>query len=140
MTFRLSDILRQKTTGEFIRFVIVGVIATIIHYGVYYLLKSHVNVNVSYTIGYVVSWLFNLFLTMKFIFHSVFSWKKTIGFAGSHTVNYVLHMLFLNLFLWLGFSITLASLPTYCCVVPINFVLVRTVFKSKKFSQDQENK
>lgn len=134
MAFRLSDILRQKTAGEFIRFVIVGVVATIIHYGVYYLLKSHINVNVSYTIGYVVSWLFNLFLTMKFTFRSGFSWKKTLGFAGSHVVNYVLHMLFLNLFLWIGFSSTLAPLPTYCCVVPINFVLVRTVFKSKKFS------
>ena len=134
MAFRLSDIMRRKTAGEFFRFVIVGVIATIIHYGVYYLLKSNINVNIAYTIGYVVSWLFNLLLTLKFTFRSDFSWKKTAGFAGSHAVNYVLHMLFLNLFLWLGFSSTLAPLPTYCCVVPINFVLVRTVFKSKRFS------
>ena len=134
MAFRLSDIIGGKTAGEFFRFAIVGVIATIIHYGVYYLLKSNINVNIAYTIGDVVSWLFNLLLTLKFTFRSNFSWKKTAGFAGSHAVNYVLHMLFLNLFLWLGFSSTLAPLPTYCCVVPINFVLVRMVFKSKRFS------
>lgn len=134
MAFRLSDIKEQKTVSEFIRFVIVGVVATIIHYGVYYLLKSSINVNVAYTIGYLVSWLFNLLLTLKYTFRSKFSWKKTVGFAGSHAVNYVLHMLFLNLFLWLGVSSTLAPLPTYCCVVPINFFLVRMVFKSKCFS------
>jgi hypothetical protein len=44
-------------------------------------------------------------------------------------VNYLLHMLFLNLFLWIGVAEQWAPIPVYCLVVPINFLLVRTVFK-----------
>ena len=38
---------------EFIRFGVVGVLATALHYGIYYFLQSFINVNVAYTTGYV---------------------------------------------------------------------------------------
>ena len=34
---------------EFIRFGVVGVLATALHYGIYYFLQSFINVNVAYT-------------------------------------------------------------------------------------------
>ena len=123
---------------EFVRFAIVGLIATGIHYGVYYLLNLFINVNVAYTVGYLVSWIVNLYLTAHFTFRSALSFKKGVGFALSHLVNYVLHMLFLNLFLAIGVSEEIAPLFVFAVVIPINFLLVRFVFKSKRFKSQEE--
>lgn len=117
---------------EFIRFAIVGIISACIHYGLYYLLNLVMNVNIAYTFGYVVAWFVNFYLSAHFTFNSEVSVKRGIGFAVSHGINYVLHMLLLNLFLWLGLSETIAPIPVYCIAVPINFILVRYVFKSGK--------
>lgn len=123
---------------EFVRFAIVGLIATGIHYGIYYLLNLFINVNVAYTIGYLVSWFVNLYLTAHFTFKSTLSFKKGAGFAVSHLINYLLHMLFLNLFLVVGVSEEIAPLFVFAVVIPINFLLVRFVFKSKQFKSQEE--
>ena len=122
---------------EFVRFAMVGLIATGIHYGIYYFLNLFINVNVAYTIGYLVSWLANLYLTAHFTFKSTLSFKKGVGFAVSHLVNYILHMLFLNLFLAIGVSEEIAPLFVFALVIPVSFLLVRFVFKFKQF-QSQE--
>ena len=46
---------------EFIRFGVVGVLATALHYGIYYFLQSFINVNVAYTTGYVISFIVNFY-------------------------------------------------------------------------------
>ncbi len=47
----------KKQAGEALRFVIVGALATAIHYGIYYVLQLGIDVNVAYTAGYVVSFI-----------------------------------------------------------------------------------
>lgn len=86
-------------------------------------------VNVAYSFGYVISLCCNLLLTSFFTFREKITWKKTAGFLASHGVNYALHIVFLNLFLYLGVAERWAPIPVYCIVIPINFVLVRTAFK-----------
>lgn len=134
---KFKQLCASQKFREFVRFAIVGLIATVFHYGIYYLLNLLINVNVAYTIGYVVSWFVNLYLTAHFTFKSTLSFKKGVGFALSHLVNYLLHMLFLNLFLYLGLSETIAPLFVFAVVVPINFLLVRFVFKSKRFKSQE---
>ena len=114
---------------EFIRFGIVGVIATLIHYGMYYLLNLMWNYNVAYTIGYCVSFLFNFWLSAKFTFKSDPTPLKGVGFALSHLVNYGLQILVLNLAVSIGIPQTFAPVPVYVICVPVNFLLVRFVFK-----------
>lgn len=138
LTNRIKQLLSSLKVREFVRFGIVGVIATGIHYGVYYLLEQIINVNVAYTIGYVVSWFVNLYLTAHFTFKSQLSVKKGIGFAFSHLVNYLMHMIFLNIFLAIGLSEEVAPLFVFAIVIPINFLLVRFVFKSKKFQNHEQ--
>lgn len=122
--------LRNKQTFyELIRFGIVGVIATVIHYGVYWLLMHLMNVTIAYSIGYIVSFICNFLLTSFFTFRKRATVKKGLGFGVAHGVNYVLHVLFLNLFLWLGVSKSFAPVPVFTVVIPINFLLVRFVFK-----------
>ena len=136
---KFKQLYVSPKSREFVRFAIVGLIATGIHYGIYYLLNLFINVNVAYTIGYVVSWIANLYLTAHFTFKSTLSFKKGVGFAVSHLVNYLLHMLFLNLFLSIGMSETIAPLFVFAVVIPINFLLVRFVFKSNKFCDHEKN-
>lgn len=141
MTHRIDKILSNSKVREFIRFGIVGVIAVIVHYGVYMLLLiamgidwraaagTSVRTNVAYTIGYAISLICNLWLTAHFTFKEKITVKRTGGFVLSHVVNYFIHMVLLNVYLWLGVAEWLAPFLVLLIAVPINFVLVRTAFK-----------
>lgn len=116
---------------EFVRFIMVGIFATALHYGLYFLLQRIINVNIAYTAGYAISFIANFYLTAYFTFRRKPSWKKAFGFGGAHLVNYLLHMGLLNLFLWAGLSKPLAPIPVFPIAIAVNFLLVRYVFKNK---------
>lgn len=122
----------RQTFGEILRFGVVGVIATALHYGVYYALHSLINVSLAYTIGYAVSFVLNYILSARFTFKKQTSVKNGAGFGMAHMFNYLLQVSLLNLFLWLGVSQTWAPLPVYCIAVPTNFIIVRFVFNRTK--------
>ena len=113
---------------EIIRFGIVGLIATAIHYGVYLLCQLWLNANIAYTIGWIVSLCCNFYLSSRFTFRTHMSVYRAGGFVGSHVVNYLMHMGLFNLFLWLGVGQIYAPLLVYCIVIPINYLLVKFVF------------
>lgn len=122
--------LQLKTLqGEALRFVIVGLAATAVHYLVYLVLMRWIPANPAYAIGYVVSFVGNFYATALFTFRTTPSWSRLWGMAGAHGVNFLLHMLLLNLFLWLGVSERIVPIPIYAIAVPINFLLVRYFFK-----------
>ena len=117
---------------ELIRCGVVGVLATALHYGIYYFLQSFINVNVAYTTGYVISFIVNFYLTSYFTFGTTPSWKKLVGMGGAHLVNYLLHIILLNVFLYLGVSKAWAPVLVFAIAIPVNFLFVRFVFKHKK--------
>lgn len=123
------DLVRQVTRYEFIRFGIVGVLATAIHYLCYYLLLSVLPTNVAFTVGYLVSFCFNFWLSARFTFRASATTRRGIGFALSHLVNYALQIAVLNVSLYIGISEPMAPIPVYLICIPINFLLVRYVFK-----------
>lgn len=116
---------------EFMRYCIVGTIAAGIHYGIYFILQRHMNVNVAYTIGYATSFICNFFMTSFFTFHRSPSMKKALGFGAGHLINYTLHMILFNLFLLLGISRLLAPIFVLLVVVPTNFFILRFVFHKR---------
>jgi len=119
---------------QFIRYCTVGSLAAGIHYGVYFVLQEYelVNLNIAYTIGYATSFICNFFMTSYFTFRSNPSLKKALGFGGSHLVNYLIHMGLFNLFLFLDVNQEIAPLFVLAGAVPVNFVMLRFVFKHKK--------
>ena len=125
---------KKRIINEFIRFGIVGGLCTVLHYSIYYLLQLYINVNIAYTLGYVLSFMANFYLTSYFTFGTTPSWKKLIGMGGAHAVNYALHILLLNLFLRIGISQEWAPIPVFAIAIPVNFLLVRFVFKHKEES------
>ena len=84
---------RLKQLPEFVRFVMVGIFATALHYGLYFVLQRVINVNLC---------------------------------------SYLLHMGLLNLSLWMGIPKPLAPIPVFAIAIPVNFLLVRFVFKRKE--------
>ena len=119
---------------QFIRYCTVGSLAAGIHYGVYFLLQDYEQVilNIAYTIGYATSFICNFFMTSYFTFRSNPSLKKALGFGGSHLVNYLILMGLFNLFLSLDVNQEIAPLFVLAVAVPVNFVMLRFVFKHKK--------
>ncbi len=133
---RLSEHIRKDKFREFLRYVIVGIVATGIHYGIYVLLlmagDSLIWSNVAYSIGYILSFVANFYMTTYFTFRTTPSWKKLGGMVGAHLVNYALHILLLNLFILVGVPERIAPIPVFCIVIPVNFILLRFVFINHK--------
>ena len=123
---------RLKQLPEFVRFVMVGIFATALHYGLYFVLQRVINVNIAYTLGYALSFIANFYLTAYFTFGRKPSWRKALGVGGEHLCGYLLHMGLLKLSLWMGIPKPLAPIPDFAIAIPVNFLLVRFVFKRKE--------
>ena len=132
--YTMSNIWHSSRFHEVVRFGIVGVIATLIQYGIYYLFNAIIGcgATTSLTIGYVIRFIFNFFLSNYFTFKTRPTVKKGVGFMASHGINYLLQIVFLNLYMYIGVPETWAPIPMFVTVVPVNFILVRFVLKSSK--------
>lgn len=130
----INNLCRSAQFRELIRFGIVGVVATLIQYGIYYLFNQLVGLGAtsSLTIGYIISFVFNFFLSNYFTFKTKPTIKKGLGFGASHAINYLLQIVFLNLYMMMGIPEQWAPFPMFATVIPINFLLVRFVLKSDK--------
>lgn len=146
MYLRYENVIKQA-----LRFVLVGVIAQLLHLVIYWGLVRFMNASVSFTVGYVIAFVVNFYLSAYFTFRSVPSWKKMFGMAGAHVINYFLELVLLNLFIWMDVPQVLeyilgsgslmdmvtsmggakewAMIPTLAISVPVNFLMVRFVFK-----------
>ena len=122
-------VLGKKEIGEIIRFGLVGVLATLIQYGIYRMLLKFVGINASYTIGYVGSLMFNFILTNYFTFKTNPTKEKGIKFVLAHGFNYLLQMGLLNLFVNINVGAKIAPFIVYSISIPINFLLVRKALK-----------
>lgn len=116
---------------ELFRFGLVGAFATLLHYGIYWWLMKCININIAYAIGYILSFIANFYLTAYFTFKVKPSIKKAVGMGGAHLINFLLHMLLLNLFLYLGVEEQWVPIPVFAIAIPVNFILVRYVFKNR---------
>lgn len=127
-----NNMIRKEIRGEIVRFVVVGTLATLIHYGVYLALLGHLADGVAYTAGYVISFVFNYVLSSRYTFRSRTSVRNGAGFCAAHGVNYLLHISLFHVWKWVGVPEWLVPVPVYAIAIPVNFVLVRLVFKTKR--------
>ncbi|MFI3268114.1 MAG: GtrA family protein [Rikenellaceae bacterium] len=114
---------------EIVRYAIVGFLATGIHYLMYFLVKMFLSPNLSYSIGFFIALVFNYFASSLFTFTTTLSFKKFLGFCLSHLVNYIIHVVMLDLVLRFGVNENIAPLPVFAVAIPINFILVRFFLK-----------
>ena len=116
---------------QFVRFVVTGCLSSAVHIGIYYLLMLWTVENVAYITGYVVSFIGNYFLTNYYTFHTKPSWRHFLGFAGSHAVNFLLHMVLLNVFLWMGMHELIAPIVVMLVAMLVQYTILNFVFKKK---------
>lgn len=125
---------------EFLRFCMVGGVATALHYGIYLLLQIFMNhgvwLSVAYTIGYGTSLVCNFFMTTYFTFHTNASVKKATGFGASHLINYLLHIVLFNIYIALGVNKVYAPVFVLMVAVPVNYTILHFVFTHHKKNQD----
>ena len=122
---------KLKQIPEFLRFVMVGLFATGLHYGIYFVLQKFIQVNVAYTLGICAEFCCQLLSYGLFYFRAASFLEESFWLRGAHLTNYLIHIGLLNLFLRLGFSRPLAPIPVFLIAIPVNFLLVRFVFKQK---------
>jgi len=135
------ELLQRDRLAEFVRFGIVGVTATAIHYGIYYLLLLLLlNPTLSYTIGYAVSFCCNYLLSSRFTFRVGLSVSKAANFGISHVLNYLIGVGLLNVFILLGVKPEVAPLPVFVLVIPINYLLVRFALTRRGFLSLKDKK
>ena len=132
------ELLQRDRLAEIIRFGIVGVIATAIHYGIYYVLLLMLNPILSYTIGYAVSFCCNYLLSSRFTFRVGLSVTKAAKFSVSHVLNYLIGVGLLNVFILLGVKPEVAPLPVFVLVIPINYLLVKFALTRRGFLNMKE--
>lgn len=125
------NMINRKTIGEILRFGIVGMIATFINWGVYWILQHWIDVNISYSIGFALSFVCNYYLSSIFTFKSKANVKNGIGFLTAHVLSFLMRLFLLNLFIFIGVRQDIAPIPVDCVAVPVNFLLVRFAFKHK---------
>lgn len=108
----------RQAGGEFVRFFVVGVGATLLHLVIYLLLnclfglseKNALGITLTYAAGYAVSFVANYIVSLRWTFKTEGSVSKGVGFAFSHLVNAGMHLGLLNLFRAIGAGDALSML------------------------------
>ncbi len=129
---QLSRLIKKYHLAEFIKFVIVGVIATLLNYGIYLALLNIFNKNLAYSIGYALSFCFNLIASHLFTFKKAVNPKSSLKFALAHLINYLIQIGLLNLFTFIGVPKAYAPLPVYVIAIPVNYFVVRFALNYKR--------
>lgn len=130
--YEIHTLLHSPKFGQFVRFGIIGALSTALHYGIYYITLRWTGANVAYVTGYLVSFVCNFFLTSYFTFRTRPTLKRFVGFAGSHAVNFALHLVLLNLLLWAGVHELVAPLFVIAIAMVVQFTILRWVFSDLK--------
>jgi putative flippase GtrA len=125
---KIDRLQNDERLRQFVRFGVVGVLSSAVHYAIYYLLLFVLTASISYIIGYLVSFVGNYFFTNCYTFRTKPSWKHFAGFAGSHAVNFGLHVVLFNIFLWWGMhQLVIPVFVMGICVI-VQFTILRWVF------------
>lgn len=123
--------IKKIFKASFFRFLVVGSVAAIVHYGLYLLLLNLLDVNIAYSVGFIVAFICNWLMTSYYTFRQKLSYRGLIGMFVAQGVNYVIHIVLLSLWLWTGVPKWLAPVAVYAIAVPISFILMRFIFVIK---------
>lgn len=121
---------KLKQIPEFLRFVMVGLLLQGCTMAFILSCKIHSG-QCSLYLGICAEFCCQLLSYGLFYFRAASFLEESFWLRGAHLTNYLIHIGLLNLFLRLGFSRPLAPIPVFLIAIPVNFLLVRFVFKQK---------
>ena len=136
----LKILISKNIFSPFVRFTLVGGTSALLHYVIYYgLLKCQLSPNISYGIGYFLSFIYNYLLTTIFTFKVERSWGKFLKFSLGHLLNYGVQFVLFNLFMYLGLRNEWIPIPVYAISVPFNYVVLRHLLTKSRKANDPSN-
>lgn len=113
---------------EFIRFCIVGGIATGIDAGLFYLSKLVMPYQAAMICSYCLSLCVNYFLTVFWTFRTRPTIANGLGIVLAHLFNlFVVRMGLMKLFIGLGMGENVAFVPTLCISIVTNYIIIRFI-------------
>ena len=117
----------NSKSAEFVRFCLVGVIATALDAGIFYLVRLFAPYQVALVSGYCLSFIVNYLLTTYCTFKKKTSTGNLFGMIAAHMFNlFVVRMSLM----WIFVNITeipdrIAYIPTLLISMVTNFLVVR---------------
>lgn len=122
---------RRLITGEFLRFLIVGGVNTIVAYGVYLVLLHWLRYEVAYAIGYLVGIATAYALSTTFVFRRPMRRRSAARFPLVYVVQFLVGLVLLRIAVevfalpqWLAFAVSVIL------TLPITFVLSRWIVRA----------
>lgn len=125
----------NSKSAEFIRFCIVGVIATALDAAIFYLVRMFASYQIALVSGYCLSLIVNYLLTIYWTFKKKPSTGNLFGVIAAHMFNlFVVRMSLMWLFVNVaGIPDRIAYIPTLLISMVTNFLVVRfAVNKTEK--------
>lgn len=127
MAKSIKEIYNDPKIGEFVRFCIVGVIATALDACIFYLVRIFASYQIALVSGYCLSLIVNYLLTIYWTFRKKPSAGNLLGVIGAHLFNlFVVRMSLMWLFVNMaGIPDRIAYIPTLLISMVTNFLVVR---------------
>ena len=125
----------DSKSAEFLRFCIVGVIATALDAGIFYLVRLFASYQIALVSGYCLSLIVNYLLTIYWTFKKKPTTGNLVGVIAAHMFNlFVVRMSLMWIFVNIaGIPDRMAYIPTLLISMVTNFLVVRfAVNKTKK--------
>ena len=128
--------LRAKpTTGEFLRFVLVGFVNTGLTYVLFAILSSFIHYSISYTIVFVLGIFIFYFLNTRFVFGEKPHLRTLFAYPLVYIVQYVIGLVLLGLLVdQLKINRLIASPLVIIATLPITFVASRFIIRQRPVS------
>ena len=127
-------LIRALYESAFVRFAVVGGIATGVNYATYVVLVRHFDdlwPSVAYFCAFCVSIVCNFLLSSYFTFRVRPSARRAVRFLAAHLINLVNELVLLEIWLWVGVPKLYAPLCVFAVAFPINFFLVRFALRGR---------
>lgn len=115
----------------FLRFLGIGGIATVVHYGSYVVLLQLLKLTpvVSNVIAFLISFVLNFVLTHLITFRVSFNWKRTLSFLLTHSSGFLMNQLLFYFLTYTDIPDLLIPLFVFPLVTIFNFLMIRYLFK-----------
>ena len=115
---------------EALRFIVGGSVNTLLSYAIYWLLLLWLSYPYAYTISFAAAILTGFAINTHFVFYSEWSWRKLAAFPFIQALSYGLGLATITISVrFLGIDTRLAPLVATAIVIPVTFILTRTLMR-----------
>ena len=115
---------------ELSRFLIMGVVNTVVGYALFLMFNIFVHYALAYSLAYAVGIVFSYFMQTVWVFRVKPSWQSFLMFPSVYIVQYTLGVFLLAMLVeYLSVPETFAPLMVIIMSIPVTYVMTRFILK-----------